>query len=78
MAAALTVLFFSTGHASAQDTLTVGQPVDRAIVAGATHDYPIALEAGDYVASAVVGQIHVWDNALGVNLGPAPPPPDRL
>jgi len=53
MAAALTVLLFSAGHASAQDTLTVGQPVNRAIAAGAAHEYTIALEAGDYVAGAV-------------------------
>jgi len=53
MAAALAVLFFSAGQASAQDTLTVGQPVTRAIAAGAAHDYTIALEAGDYVAGAV-------------------------
>jgi hypothetical protein len=53
MAAALTVLLFSAGHASAQDALTVGQPLTRAIVAGAAHEYTIALEAGDYVAGAV-------------------------
>ena len=53
MAAALTVLLFSAGHASAQDTLTVGQPVNRAIAAGTAHEYTIALEAGDYVAGAV-------------------------
>jgi len=52
-AAALTVLLFSAGHASAQATLAVGQPIDRAIAAGATDDYTIALEAGDYVAGAV-------------------------
>jgi len=52
-AAALTVLLFSAGEASAQDTLTVGQPVDRAITAGATHEFTIALDAGDYVAGAV-------------------------
>jgi enterochelin esterase family protein len=52
-AAALTVLFFSAGHASAQDALKVGQAVERAIVAGATHDYSVALDAGDYVAGAV-------------------------
>jgi hypothetical protein len=53
MSAALTVLVFSAGHACAQDTLTVGQPIDRAIVAGATDEYPIALEAGGDVAGAV-------------------------
>ena len=53
MAAAMTAIFFSAGHASAQDTLTVGQPVDRAIAAGAAHEYTIALDAGDYVAGAV-------------------------
>jgi len=37
-AAALTVLLCSGGQASAQDTLTVGQPVDRAITAGATNE----------------------------------------
>ena len=52
-AAALTVLLFSAGQASAQDTLTVGQPIDRAITAGATHEYRIAVDAGDYVAGAV-------------------------
>src|SRR5882672_12829889 len=51
--AALTVLLFSAGEASAQDTLTVGQPVGRAITAGATHEFTIALDAGDYVAGAV-------------------------
>lgn len=50
---ALTALLFSAGHASAQDTLTVGQPVEVAITAGAAHEYTIALDAGDYVAGAV-------------------------
>jgi len=45
--AALTVLLFSAGQASAHDTLTVGQLVDRAITAGATHEYTVALDAGD-------------------------------
>jgi len=53
MAAALTALLFSAGLATAQDILTVGQPVGRAIAAGAAHEYTIALEAGDYVAGAV-------------------------
>jgi enterochelin esterase-like enzyme len=51
--AALTALLFSAGHASAQTTLNVGQPVGVAITAGAAHDYTIALDAGDYVAGAV-------------------------
>src|SRR6059036_2517609 len=51
--AALAALLFSAGHASAQDTLTVGQPVEVAIAAGAAHEYTIALDAGDYVAGAV-------------------------
>ena len=50
---ALTVFLFSAGHASAQTTLSVGQSIDVAIVAGAAHDYTIALDAGDYVAGAV-------------------------
>ena len=45
-AAVLTVLLFSAGQASAQDTITVGQPVDRAITAGATHEHTGALDAG--------------------------------
>jgi len=45
--AALTVLLFSAGQASAHDTLTVGQLVDCAITAGATHEYTVALDAGD-------------------------------
>ena len=53
LTAAFTALLFSAGHASAQDILTVGQPVDVAITAGATHEYTIALDAGDYVAGAV-------------------------
>ncbi len=52
-AAALTVLLFSAAHASAQATLPIGQPVERAIAAGDAHDYTIALDAGDYVAGAV-------------------------
>jgi enterochelin esterase-like enzyme len=52
-AAALTVVLLSAGHAFAQGTLKVGEPIDRAITAGATHEYVIALDAGDYVAGAV-------------------------
>lgn len=52
-AAALTLFLFSAGHASAQDILAVGQPVERAIAAGATHEYAIALDVGDYLAGAV-------------------------
>ena len=51
--AALTAVLFSAGYAQAQDILTVGQPVQAAITAGAAHDYTIALDAGDYVAGAV-------------------------
>ena len=52
-AAVLTLLLFTAGHALAQDTLKVGQPVERAIAAGASHDYTIALDAGDYVSGGV-------------------------
>jgi enterochelin esterase-like enzyme len=52
-AAALAVLLFCADHASAQDTVKVGQPVARAIAAGATHAYTIALDAGDYAAGAI-------------------------
>ena len=51
-AASAALLFFAT-HASAQGTLTVGQPIEQTISAGAAHDYTIALDAGDYVAGAV-------------------------
>jgi enterochelin esterase family protein len=52
--AALAALLFSVAHASAQSTtLTVGQPIEVAITAGAAYDYTIALDAGDYVAGAV-------------------------
>jgi len=50
---ALAALLFSAGHVSAQGTLTVGQPIEAAIAAGAAHEYTIALDAGDYVAGAV-------------------------
>ena len=52
-AAALTVVLFIAGHASAQDALKIGQPVERPMTAGATHEYTIALDAGDYVAGVV-------------------------
>jgi len=52
-AAAFTAVFFSASYALAQDALTVGQPVEAAIAAGAAHEYTIALDAGDYVAGAV-------------------------
>ena len=52
-AAALAVLVFCADHASALDTLKVGQPLARAIAAGDTHAYTIALDAGDYVAGAI-------------------------
>ena len=52
-AAALAVILISAGHASAQDTLTVGQTVDRAITAGAAHQYTIALDAGDYISGVI-------------------------
>jgi enterochelin esterase family protein len=52
-AAILTVLLSSAGHASAQDPLTAGQAIDRAITAGAAHQYTVALDVGDYVAVAV-------------------------
>jgi len=50
---ALTVLLFRAGHVSAQATLAIGQPVDRAIAAGGAHEYSITLDANDYVAGAV-------------------------
>jgi len=52
-AAALTGLLFCVTHASAQDSLTIGQPIERPIAAGATQDYTITLDAGDYVAGVV-------------------------
>ena len=51
--AAFTAVFFSASFALAQDALTVGQPVEAAIAAGAAHEYTIALDAGDYVAGAL-------------------------
>jgi enterochelin esterase-like enzyme len=51
--ATFTAVFFSASYALAQDVLTVGQPVEAAITAGAAHEYTIALDAGDYVAGAV-------------------------
>ena len=50
---AVAVVFFSAGDAPAQDLLTIGQTVEKAITAGSAHDYTIALDAGDYVAGAV-------------------------
>ena len=58
--AALPVLVFSAGGASAQGTLTVGQPVDRATTAGATQEFTIALDAGDYVAGALAVSSQRW------------------
>jgi enterochelin esterase-like enzyme len=52
-AAVLTVLLLGAGRASAQGPLNVGEPIDVAITAGATHAYTIALDGGDYVAGAV-------------------------
>jgi enterochelin esterase-like enzyme len=53
IAAACTVFLFGCAVASAQDPLTVGRPVDRAITAGAMHAYIITLDAGDYVSTTL-------------------------
>ena len=52
-AAALAVLLFCADHVSAQDSLKVGQPAAGAIAAGASHEYTIALDAGDYLAGTI-------------------------
>jgi len=52
-AAALALLLFCADHVSAQDTLKVGQPAARAIAAGASHEFTIALDAGDYLAGTI-------------------------
>ncbi len=51
--AAFTAVLLSADYALAQQSLTVGQSIEVAIAAGATHEYTVALDAGDYVAGAV-------------------------
>jgi enterochelin esterase family protein len=77
MAAAFTVFLFGGALASAQDTLIVGRPVDRAIMPGAFHAYTITLNAGDYVSGTldqrgiiVLAAVFAPDGSRLRNFGP--------